>query len=96
MLGQQICGALSLTTVFLVPLAVLLVIRAIAGELEPRKLIGILAALLIAEFLISIEVFATMTAIGGMGLLLGGRSRLPTPASALCEYFRRLLWRTQQ
>jgi hypothetical protein len=64
-------GALSLTTVFLVPLAVLLVIRAIAGELAPGRLIAVLASLLVAQFLISMEIFATMTAVGAMTLLLG-------------------------
>ncbi len=71
MLGQQACGHLSLTMVFLVPLAVLLVIRAIEGELAPGRLIIALAAMLVGQFLISIEVFATMTAIAGMALLLG-------------------------
>jgi hypothetical protein len=71
MLGQQSCGALSLTMAFLVPLAVLLVVRAIAGELAPGKLIALLTALLVAQFLITIEIFATMTAMGAMALLLG-------------------------
>lgn len=70
MLGQQTCH-LNLTMVFLVPLAVLLVTRAIEGELAPRRLVAALASLLVAQFLISIEVFATMTAMGGMALLLG-------------------------
>ena len=71
MLAHQSVGNLNLTMVFLVPLAVLLVLRAIVGELARGKLIALLSALLIAEFLISIEIFATMTAIGGMALLLG-------------------------
>ncbi len=71
MLGQQSCGTLELTIAFLVPLAVLLVVRAIAGELPPVKFIGLLTVLLVAQFLISIEVFATMTVVGGMSLLLG-------------------------
>lgn len=73
LLGHQSVGggALSLTTVFLVPLAVLLVIRAIAGELAPGRLVAALGALLVAQFLISMEIFATMTAVGAMALLLG-------------------------
>jgi hypothetical protein len=71
MLGQQTCGHLSLTIVFLVPLAVLLVTRAIEGELAPGRLLIALAALLVAQFLIFIEIFATMTAMGAMALLLG-------------------------
>jgi hypothetical protein len=74
LLGHQSVGggALSLTTVFLVPLAILLVVRAIAGELAPGRLIAALASLLVAQFLISMEIFATMTAMGAMALLLGG------------------------
>ena len=73
LLGHQSVGggALSLTIVFLVPLAALLVVRAIAGELTPGRLTALLAALLVAQFLTSIEIFATMTAVGGMALLLG-------------------------
>lgn len=71
MLGHQLTGHLSLTMVFLVPLAVMLVLRAIAGELASRRLIVALAALLVAQFLISMEIFATMTALGGMALFLG-------------------------
>jgi hypothetical protein len=57
-----------------VPLAVLVVARAIAGELAPGRLIARLAAILLAQFLISIEVFATMTAVGGLALFLGWSS----------------------
>jgi hypothetical protein len=72
-LGHQSVGggALSLTIVLLVPLAALLVIRAVAGELTPGRLFAALAALLIAQFLISMEIFATMTAVGAMALFLG-------------------------
>jgi len=70
MLGQQTCH-LNLAMVFLVPLAVLLVTRAIEGELPPGRLVIALAALLVAQFLISMEVFATMTAMGAMAMLLG-------------------------
>src|SRR5271170_675164 len=47
-LGQQTCGHLNLTMVFLVPLSVLLVTRAIEGELAPRRLVIALTALLVA------------------------------------------------
>ncbi|MGB8685016.1 MAG: hypothetical protein WCD12_19210 [Candidatus Binatus sp.] len=70
-LGQQSCGSPNLTMAFLVPLALFLVVRAIARELTPRRLVATLAVLLVLQFLISIEIFATMTAIGGMALLLG-------------------------
>ncbi|HEY6420267.1 MAG TPA: hypothetical protein VIX59_14820 [Candidatus Binataceae bacterium] len=79
MLGQQSCGHVHQTLVFLVPLAVLLVARAIAGELGTRGFIAAMTALLVAQFLIAIEVFATMTAIGGMGLFLGWSFAPPDP-----------------
>ncbi|HEY6420268.1 MAG TPA: hypothetical protein VIX59_14825 [Candidatus Binataceae bacterium] len=71
MLGHQTCGQVSLTLVLLVPLAVLLIARAITGELARGRLIAAMTALLVVQFLISAEVFATMTVIGGMGLFLG-------------------------
>jgi hypothetical protein len=71
MLGQQSCGHLHLTLVFLAPVAVLIIVRAIAGELASGRLVAAMAALLVAQFLISDEVFATMTAVGGMALFLG-------------------------
>ncbi len=71
MLGQQSCGHLHMTLVFLVPLAILVVARAIKGELTPRKFVVALTGILVAQFLISIEIVATMTAVGGIVLLLG-------------------------
>ncbi len=70
MLGHQLCGHLNQTLIFLVPLAVLLSARAIAGELAAGEFIAAMAALLVAQFLTSVEVFATMTAMGGMALFL--------------------------
>ena len=71
MLGQQSCGHLSLTFAFLVPLAVLLTLRAIAGELTPIRFIGAMTLLLVAQFFISIEILATMTVFGAMAVFLG-------------------------
>ncbi|MGD0076040.1 MAG: hypothetical protein ABSD31_17115, partial [Candidatus Binataceae bacterium] len=71
MLGHQIWGNLCLTMVFLVPLAVVLIVRAIGDELAPRTLTVALAAILVAQFLISNEIFATMTVVGAMALFLG-------------------------
>ena len=71
MLGHQAFGQLNLTLVFLVPVGGLLVVRAIAGELALGRFVAAMVALLVAQFLISIEVFATMTEFGGMALLLG-------------------------
>ena len=53
------------------PLAVLAVTRAIEGRLAAGKLIAWLAAILIAQFLISTEVFATLTMFGAIALFLG-------------------------
>jgi len=52
MLGQQ--GHPMMTIAVLVPLAVVMVLRAIAGELAPRRLVVALAVILVAQFLISI------------------------------------------
>jgi hypothetical protein len=71
MLGQQSCGHLSLTITFLVPFVVLITLRAIAGEIASAKFVLAMAALLAAQFFISIEIFATMTAAGAIALFLG-------------------------
>lgn len=83
MLGQQSCGHLSLTMAFLVPFAVWLTMRAIAGELAPAKFIAAMTALLVAQFLISIEILATMTAVGGMALFLGWSFAFPETGSRI-------------
>jgi hypothetical protein len=70
-LQKQTCGQLDLTLVFLQPLAVLLVVRAIIGGISRAKFIGWTVLLLVAQFLICIEVFATMSVFGAMALLLG-------------------------
>jgi hypothetical protein len=71
MLQKQTCGQLSLTLAFLEPLAVLLVAQALADEIAPVRLMAAIAAVLVGEFLISVEVFAMMTVFGAMALLLG-------------------------
>jgi len=71
MLGQQSCAHLSLTLTFIVPLAVLMTVCAIACEITPAKFALAMTALLAAQFFISIEIFATMTAAGAMALFLG-------------------------
>lgn len=70
-LQKQTCGQLNLSAVFFEPLAVLLVARAIAGEIATRRFIAALAAVLVGQFLIGIEVFAMITVFGAMALLLG-------------------------
>lgn len=71
MLQKQTCGQLSLTLAFLEPLAVLLVARAIASEITPLQLMVAMTAVLVGEFLISVEVFAMMTVFGAIAILLG-------------------------
>jgi hypothetical protein len=70
-LQKQECGQLVLTLAFLEPLAVLLVVRAIVGEIATGRFIAALAAVLAAQFLIEPESFAMLTLFGAMALLLG-------------------------
>ncbi|MGH7812939.1 MAG: hypothetical protein ACREQI_02930 [Candidatus Binataceae bacterium] len=68
---EQHSGHLFATLVFPVPLAVLIVARTINGELGLRRSALMLAAILGIEFLISTEVFATMTMFGAITLCIG-------------------------
>ncbi|HEV2170600.1 MAG TPA: hypothetical protein VGR40_06615, partial [Candidatus Binatus sp.] len=70
-LQKQTCGQLNLTAVFLEPLAVLLVARAIAGEISTGRFVAALSAVLAGQFLIGVEVLAMMTVFGAMAILLG-------------------------
>jgi hypothetical protein len=70
-LQKQTCGQLNLSAVFFEPLAILLVARAISGEIATRRFIAALAAVLVGQFLIGIEVFAMITVFGAMALMLG-------------------------
>lgn len=71
MAGHQAYGQVNLTLVFLIPLAALLLAQGISSASNPRRLVLGLVAILIAQFFISIEVFATMVVAGGFALLLG-------------------------
>ena len=73
-------GHLHMTLVFLVPLAVLAVARAIEGRISPGRLIAVLAVILAAQFLISTEIIATMTMFGAIALALGWLLALPETA----------------
>lgn len=57
-----------LLLVFPVILGLWLVLRAIDDEMEPWIFAGALATMLVAEFLISLEIFATATMFGGIAL----------------------------
>jgi hypothetical protein len=71
MLGHQIWGHTDLTTVFLVPLAVYLVVLRFHMRISARQLALWLALLLFAQFMIAVEVFATMAVFGAMATVLG-------------------------
>jgi hypothetical protein len=61
---SQMRGHLNLSLVFPVLLAAYLVVRHVQGELTDRRFTLLLALVLVAEFSISTEVFATMTVFG--------------------------------
>jgi hypothetical protein len=69
MLGQ-VLEHLLLVAVFPVPLIALVTLKRLDGEITARRFAILLAALLIAQFLCSVELFATLTIVGGFSLLL--------------------------
>lgn len=71
MLTQLAGGHMHMVAIFLVPLALQLVMMALDGRLAPRSFSIALSAVLTAQFLISSEVFATMTFFGSIALILG-------------------------
>jgi hypothetical protein len=71
MLNHLSYGHLIVLLAFPVPLTVYVVALRFAGEMAERKFVALLTLLLVAEFLISLEIFATMTTFGGLALFLG-------------------------
>lgn len=71
MLGHQIWGHTDLTTVFLVPLAVYLVVLRFHMRISVSQLTLWLTLLLFAQFMIAVEIFATMAVFGAMAIALG-------------------------
>ena len=69
-LGQMTGGHLHMLLIFPVPLSVYLVARRMTNTIGERTFTLVLMLLLIAEFLLSIEIFATMTMFGAIPLLL--------------------------
>jgi hypothetical protein len=69
MLGQLLAHLFAVA-VFPVPLMVLLTLKRLGGEISARRFAILLAALLTAQFLCSVEVFATFTVLSGFALLL--------------------------
>jgi hypothetical protein len=76
----QMHGHLNLFLMFPVPLAAYLVVRFAHGNLSRRRFEWWLALVLVAEFSISTEVFATMTFFGAIAL--GGALLLDAPLRA--------------
>ena len=79
-LGQLTAGHLHTLWIFPIPLALYLCQRFVNGNTSTRKFVVQLTPLLVAQFLISIEIFATMAIFGGLLLLLAlgttsGKSR---------------------
>ena len=72
MIGQTL-GHLCLILSFPVPLAAYLVARRIEESIHTRSFILLMAAVLISEFLIDMEMLATATAVGVLGLGAGYR-----------------------
>jgi hypothetical protein len=69
MLGQLLWGHLHMMLVFSVPLCVYLVLRRVGERITRRDFTLLLSLLLVAQFLLSLEVFATMTMLGAFALM---------------------------
>ncbi len=69
MLGE-VLGHLVVIAVFPVPLIALLALKRLAGEISAARFTMMLALLLVTQFLCSVDLFATMTLVGGFSLLL--------------------------
>src|ERR1039457_1780993 len=72
MIGQTL-GHLCLILSFPVPLAAYLISRRFEDSINTRKFIVLMAAVLSSEFLIDMEMFATATVVGAVGLGTGYR-----------------------
>src|SRR5260370_10819029 len=69
MLGE-VLEHLVLIAIFPVPLIALLTLKKLDGEISARRFAIALSALLTIQFLCSVELFATITIVGGFALLL--------------------------
>lgn len=63
-------GHLNMSPAFVTPLVVYLVVRRLDGVVSPRRFVGGLAALLVLQFTIFTEIFATLTLFGGLAFAL--------------------------
>ena len=73
MLTAMIGGGLFML-VFSVPLGVWATLRRLAGEMEARGFVAILVLLLVSQFLLSVEIFATAALFGAIAIALAARS----------------------
>jgi hypothetical protein len=69
-LGRML-GHLNFALAFLIPLAVLVVLRRLEGGMSTWAFVAAVAAIVAGQFLISSEVLLTMTFFGGVTLLIG-------------------------
>ena len=67
---DEIQRHLVLICIFPVPLVLLVVLKKLDAEISTRRYASALAALLVVQFLCSVELFATITIVGGFALLL--------------------------
>lgn len=67
---SQSIGALNLTIIFCVPLLLLVVLKRLDDELSRPAAVALAALLLLAQFLIAIEIFATVFVFGGLAWIL--------------------------
>lgn len=67
---SQSVGALNLTIVFSLPLLLLVVLKRLDNELSRAKAVALATVLLLAQFLICIEIFATIFVFGGLAWML--------------------------
>ena len=83
MLGEMIGGHPNLMLTFPVPLFVLVGLKAYDGTIQRRKLAAIAALLIVAEFLCSTEVAATMEAFAAITVLVGWYLAKPSQRSCI-------------
>jgi len=69
MLGE-VLAHLVLIAVFPVPLIALVTLKKLDGEISARRFSVLLASLLVLQFLCSVELFATLTIVGGFAFFL--------------------------
>jgi hypothetical protein len=70
-IGHIAAGHVHLTLFFIPPLLILLALRFLEGTLQPRSFIFFFTCALVAQFLISTEIFATVAVCGTIVLLFG-------------------------